>query len=205
MYFDIEAESIRQMMVNDSIKSGDFAQIAMEESAEMSQAISKIKRGRCTLTDKDNLIEEMADNILATIYLMESLDLTTEVSEMLTKKHDRNRTNAENKRFLRREKCRSLENIQTLLLNSIKLAKGQKPIIATTIDDNYAIVVELHVAYCFIYLQKYDKNCNEPELEDALYGEQMTSESVFIDNNFESDFKKQVKKVYERYKRAIML
>lgn len=204
MEFNIEMDSIHDMMKNDCIQSGDFAQIAIEESSEMIQAITKIKRGKCTITDKDNLIEEMADNILATLYLMESLGFTEEVSDMLTQKHKRNYKNAECQNFIKREKCRTFETVHTLLLNSIKLARGQKPIIATILDDNYCMVVEMHVTYGLIYLQKYDKSYNEPELEDLLYGEKICSESFFMDKDFEYTFKKKVKSVYENYKQAII-
>ncbi len=205
MNFNIKMEDIREMMKNDNVTSKDFAEIAMEESAELIQATTKIKRGRCTLTDKDNLIEEMADNILATMYLMESLGLTDEVSEKIEQKHSRNYKNAENQRFIRREKCKSLENTSKLLFNSIKLSKGSKPIIATALDENYAIVVELHLSYNLIYVQKYDSHSCEPELEDMLVDVPMFTETFFMEYNFEDEFKKIVQIVYNKYKQSILL
>lgn len=198
MEFNIDMDTIHKMMQYDNIKSGDFAQIAMEESAELSQAISKIKRGRCTLTDKDNLIEEMADNILATMYLMESLGLTNEVAETLELKHARNINNAADRNFIGRQKCSKLETVLTLLNNSIKLHGGQKPIIATILDDNYCMVVENHLMYKMVYVQKYAVESSEPELEDMLCGEH------FFETVVGSDFNQTVKSVYICYKNAIM-
>ena len=75
----VNHKSIMKLKNDDAVTSSDFAEIAIEESTEMIQAITKIKRGRTSLTDRGNLVEEMADNILATLYLMESLELTDEV------------------------------------------------------------------------------------------------------------------------------
>jgi len=65
------------------------SQIAMEECAELIQAISKIVRKPCTKT-RDNLIEEMADVILMMEQLLRMYDIKKdEVEELMYKKLDR--------------------------------------------------------------------------------------------------------------------
>lgn len=61
--------------------------IAMEECAELIQAISKAKRGNL---DRDNLIEEIADVLVCIEWLQEVYDISTsEISEWFIKKTDR--------------------------------------------------------------------------------------------------------------------
>lgn len=63
--------------------------ICMEECAELIQAISKMKRGK---DNKDNLIEEMADVLIAFSQLRVIYDITDdEIIKWLDAKQDRQR------------------------------------------------------------------------------------------------------------------
>lgn len=204
----VNHKSIMKLKNDDAVTSNDFAKIAMEESAEMIQAITKIQRGRTSLTDRGNLVEEMADNILATLYLMESLELTDEVRMKIAEKHERNCKNAEEHRFLKRERCRSFRNLKDVLRNEIKEAGGKKPIVLCTLDDNFCVVVEFHLAYNLVYLQEYDKVLLDDieEIDDnpseALLGTTYYSQPFFrLDEGFDDA----LKKVYDGYKNSIYI
>lgn len=72
-------------------KYGDEIQstICMEECAELIQAISKMKRGK---DNRDNLIEEMADVLIAFSQLRAIYDITDdEIIKWLDIKQDRQR------------------------------------------------------------------------------------------------------------------
>lgn len=204
----VNHKSIMKLKNDDAVTSSDFAEIAIEESTEMIQAITKIKRGRTSLTDRGNLVEEMADNILATLYLMESLELTDEVRMKIAEKHERNCRNAEEHRFLKREKYLDLKTLKDVLKHEIKKAGGKKPKILCTLDDNFCVVVEFHLAYNLVYLQKYDglllENIEkvDDDYSEALFGTAYYSEPFFrLDEGFDDA----LKKVYDGYKNSIYI
>lgn len=74
--------------------------IAMEECAELIQAISKVRRYGCIGKYRDNLIEEMADVDIILTELMIMFDITDEKAfyDVIDKKIQRLRKRLEEKR-----------------------------------------------------------------------------------------------------------
>ncbi|MGL5507148.1 MAG: MazG nucleotide pyrophosphohydrolase domain-containing protein [Paraclostridium sp.] len=81
----------RHMMPLDNGHVDTCMTIAMEECAELTQAISKAKRGKL---NKENLTEEIADVFLCIDWVTENYDISfNDIRSWMEKKKDRVATN----------------------------------------------------------------------------------------------------------------
>ena len=76
--------------------------IAMEECAELTKAVSKVKRFGLTKENKDNLVEEIADVKIVIMQLMQifnisDADITAEIDRKITRNEARMKSEGENK------------------------------------------------------------------------------------------------------------
>ena len=202
----ITESSILKIMNDEVVIERDFADMAIQNSTNMIQEITNIRQRKTSLTDRNHLAEAMADNILATLYLMKSLEMTNEVRMEIEKKHEANCRNAKDGCFFP-DSVISFDCLLRELKYLIKKAGGKSPMILFPLDDRYCMVVEFHLSYNLVYVQKYDKEFSYDADEECYSTDALTGTSYYSMTFFdmEKDFEDALRKAYNGYKNSIYI
>lgn len=94
--------------INNGVAKEDFRTIAIEETAELKKAFCKQRRNYSDIDNKEDLLDSLADNILANLYYIYSCGMEEEVEHTIVKKHVRNKSNAKKGLFVHRLKFPSV-------------------------------------------------------------------------------------------------
>ena len=152
-----------------------FKTIVIEECAELQKAICKDIRDYKSAIDFEDLLDTLADNLLATQYLISSLNLEEQVLEVIKKKHSRNYNNAKNGVFLHRDRLPNIEDITIELSSNYK--NGSSFYVKTLTSDKDFIFEKINEKFV-VKIVSYSCSSNEIVFNDVF---------MKLENSFDSE------------------
>lgn len=142
-----------EKMIEKGVTLDDFKVIAIEECAELQKSLCKDKRGYVTHYDYLDLLDSLADNLLATQYYITAMKLEDKILEIIKTKHSRNIKNAQNGNFVYRNKLPKIENILNSIFKQIKNITKTK--FHYILNKEYLLEVEIINNNYFVYIKEY--------------------------------------------------
>lgn len=182
-----------EKMIENGISKEDFQKIAIEECAELQKALMKDARGYKDLSHYADLLDSLADNLLATQYLIVSMGLEKEVKDVLIKKHNRNMKNASKHNFSFRDK---IVNLDVLTHNLISRLASNNLQIYEVLDKTYVLSLEIKQSFYVISIREYKVEHNF----EFKISEENAFDIVEISEKNEKSLKEAIKNVYNKFK-----
>ena len=190
-------EGIHNQTIEDMIENGvskeDFQKIAIEECAELQKALMKDARGYKDLSHYSDLLDSLADNLLATQYFIVAMGLEKEVKDILVKKHNRNTKNASKHNFAFRDKIIDLEILTNNLISGLKSNTLQ---LYEVLDETYVLSLEVKQSFYTLSIKEYKMEHN---FEFKIFEENAFNLVEISDKN-EDSLKEAIKSIYTKFK-----
>lgn len=180
-------------MIDNGVSKEDFQKIAIEECAELQKALMKDARGYKDLSHYSDLLDSLADNLLATQYLIIAMGLEKEIKDILVKKHNRNMKNASKHNFAFRDKIVDLDVLTNNLISGLKSNTLQ---LYEVLDATYVLSLEIKQSFYILSIKEYKVEHNF----EFKISEENAFNIVEISEKDEKSLKETIKNVYNKFK-----
>lgn len=180
-------------MIDNGVSKEDFQKIAIEECAELQKALMKDARGYKDLSHYSDLLDSLADNLLATQYLIVAMGLEKEIKDILVKKHNRNMKNASKHNFAFRDKIVDLDVLTNNLISGLKSNTLQ---LYEVLDAAYVLSLEIKQSFYILSIKEYKVEHNF----EFKISEENAFNIVEISEKDEKSLKEAIKNVYNKFK-----
>lgn len=180
-------------MIDNGVSKEDFQKIAIEECAELQKALMKDTRGYKDLSHYSDLLDSLADNLLATQYLIVAMGLEKEIKDILVKKHNRNMKNASKHNFAFRDKIVDLDVLTNNLISGLKSNTLQ---LYEVLDATYVLSLEIKQSFYILSIKEYKVEHNF----EFKISEENAFNIVEISEKDEKSLKEAIKNVYNKFK-----
>lgn len=180
-------------MIDNGVSKEDFQKIAIEECAELQKALMKDARGYKDLSHYSDLLDSLADNLLATQYLIVAMGLEKEIKDILVKKHNRNMKNASKHNFAFRDKIVDLDVLTNNLISGLKSNTLQ---LYEVLDATYVLSLEIKQSFYILSIKEYKVEHNF----EFKISEENAFNIVEISEKDEKSLKEAIKNVYNKFK-----
>lgn len=180
-------------MIDNGVSKKDFQKIAIEECAELQKALMKDARGYKDLSHYSDLLDSLADNLLATQYLIVAMGLEKEIKDILVKKHNRNMKNASKHNFAFRDKIVDLDVLTNNLISGLKSNTLQ---LYEVLDATYVLSLEIKQSFYILSIKEYKVEHNF----EFKISEENAFNIVEISEKDEKSLKEAIKNVYNKFK-----
>ena len=161
--------------IKTSVKPEVSELLAVEECSELQKAILKIQRGQRSLQEKEDVIEEMADVLLAVQYLANSYGFEEDVAKKVQEKHQENHSRVVFGSFTQKQKFPSPYDVTDSILAQFKKEMGTTQWEDIRADYFLTDKLVLSVGGTFngyrLEVGKYKKSLNGPTMNIAPYPE----------------------------------